>query len=77
MLKKVQSSSQCEKDKIAYGSLPLLEKLNYVTQHFIMSKFGFLSDEIKIGLKYAFDSGVTLDYVYKNQASGMTFIGKK
>lgn len=37
---------------------------------------GRLSDGIRLGLKTGFDSGSTLDYVYRNHASGMTPIGK-
>ncbi|WP_373032831.1 bifunctional alpha/beta hydrolase/class I SAM-dependent methyltransferase [Sulfurovum sp.] len=61
--------------KIAYGSLPLLTEMNYAIQKFMMSRLGSLSDGMKVGLTYGFDSGVTLDYVYKNEASGKTFLG--
>jgi len=37
---------------------------------------GRLSDGIRLGLKTGFDSGSTLDYVYRNHASGITPIGK-
>ncbi len=42
----------------------------------MMKRLGFLSDGMKIGLKYGFDSGVTLDHVYKNEPSGKTWLGK-
>lgn len=35
-----------------------------------------LSDGVRIGHKDGFDSGVTLDYVYRNQPSGITPLGK-
>jgi len=35
-----------------------------------------LSDGYKLGLNTGFDSGATLDYVYRNKASGKTFIGR-
>ena len=41
-----------------------------------MKTFGFLSKGISLGLKYGFDSGISLDYIYKNQANGKLFIGK-
>lgn len=46
-----------------------------------MSRFwirvgGKLSDGIKISLDTGFDSGSTLDYVYRNQSSGFTPLGK-
>lgn len=37
---------------------------------------GRLSDGIRVGLKTGFDSGATLDYVYRNHASGITPVGK-
>jgi len=37
---------------------------------------GKLSDGVKIGHKTGFDSGSTLDYVYQNEARGLTPIGK-
>lgn len=77
MLKKSISYSQREKDQISYGSLSINRKIGYEIQRFSMSKMGTLSDGIKVGLKYGFDSGVTLDHVYKNQPSGKTFIGKE
>ena len=65
-----------EQDKIAYGTLPLWKEVNYFSQRVMMNRLGFLSDGIKIGLKYGFDSGVTLDHIYKNEASGKTWLGK-
>ena len=37
---------------------------------------GKLSEGMKIGWKYGFDSGSMLNYVYKNNANGVTFIGR-
>jgi alpha-beta hydrolase superfamily lysophospholipase/phosphatidylglycerophosphate synthase/SAM-dependent methyltransferase len=37
---------------------------------------GRLSNGIRLGLKTGFDSGATLDYVYRNRASGTTPLGK-
>lgn len=37
---------------------------------------GRLSDGIRLGLETGFDSGATLDYVYRNTASGITPLGK-
>ena len=68
--------TQKESDKIAYGTLPLIRQLNYKAQKFMMSKLGFMSEGMKIGLKYGFDSGVTLDHVYRNKAMGANPIGR-
>jgi len=48
---------------------------------FAISKLGIrtggrLSDGIRLALKTGFDSGATLDYVYRNEASGITPLGK-
>ncbi len=64
------SYSQCEKDKIVHGSLSISREIGYRIQRFSMSKTRVLSEEIKIGLKYGFDSAVTLDHVYKNSPEG-------
>ncbi len=65
-----------EQDKISYGSLPRWKEVSYFMQRVMMKKLGFLSDGMKIGLQYGFDSGVTLDHVYKNTPSGHTWLGK-
>ncbi len=35
-----------------------------------------LSDGVKLGIETGFDSGSTLDYIYRNQASGETSLGR-
>lgn len=35
-----------------------------------------LSDGVKLGFETGFDSGSTLDYVYRNEPSGRTFLGR-
>jgi alpha-beta hydrolase superfamily lysophospholipase/ubiquinone/menaquinone biosynthesis C-methylase UbiE len=65
-----------EQDRITYGSLPLSHQINYSLQRLLMHNIGHLSQGIAIGLKYGFDSGVTLDYVYHNQPSGKNLLGK-
>ena len=68
--------TQQECDKISYGSLPLITSINYIIQRTSMKHLGFLSKGMETGLKYGFDSGVTLDHVYKNKAEGVTALGK-
>lgn len=48
----------------------------YSIQKFMLGSLGNLSDGMKIGLKHGFDSGASLDYVYRNQAGGALLIGK-
>ena len=38
--------------------------------------FGSLSEGMRIGYKYGFDSGEMLDYIYRNEANGDFLIGK-
>jgi SAM-dependent methyltransferase len=47
----------------------------YGSFKFLLKTIGRLSDGVRIGLKYGFDSGVMLEYVYRDRASGKTFIG--
>jgi len=76
MLETVMRVTQKEKDIIAFGTLSLYKEAFYFSQRFMMQTLGFMSDGMKIGKKYGFDSGVTLDYVYKNEPSGVTGLGK-
>lgn len=41
-----------------------------------LATLGRLSDGVRLGLATGFDSGSTLDYVYRNQASGKTLLGR-
>lgn len=42
----------------------------------LLNSVGQLSDGIAIGSQYGFDSGVMLEYVYRNQPSGKNWLGK-
>ena len=48
----------------------------YASVRTLLKTIGNLSDGIRLGNRYGFDSGVMLDYVYKNQAGGTLLIGK-
>ncbi len=50
--------------------------LNFKLQKFSLGKIGKLSNGMAIGLKYGFDSGASLDYVYQNQPGGKLGFGK-
>ncbi len=65
-----------ECDRIAYGSVPLPREIGYRLQRFLMKQLGFMSEGISVGLRYGFDSGVTLDYVYENEARGVSKLGE-
>lgn len=68
--------SRKEYERIALEEYPLSEKIFYSIQKFSMRTFGFLSKGMSLGLKYGFDSGISLDYIYKNQADGKLLLGK-
>ncbi|MEZ7732820.1 alpha/beta fold hydrolase [Fusobacterium periodonticum] len=68
--------SRKEYERIGLEEYPLSEKIYYSIQKFSMKTFGFLSKGMSLGLKYGFDSGISLDYIYKNQANGKLLIGK-
>ena len=68
--------SRKEYERIALKEYPLTEKIFYSIQKFSMRTFGFLSKGMSLGLKYGFDSGISLDYIYKNQANGKLLLGK-
>jgi len=73
---KLITITQQECDKISYGSLPLLSKMNFALQRNAMKYVGFVSRGMEIGLQYGFDSGVTLDHVYKNKPKGISAVGR-
>lgn len=50
--------------------------LYYGLMRRLLGSIGNLSDGIRIGNTYGFDSGVMLDYVYKNRPSGRMGIGR-
>ncbi|MET3133394.1 alpha-beta hydrolase superfamily lysophospholipase/SAM-dependent methyltransferase [Oxalobacteraceae bacterium GrIS 1.11] len=57
-------------------SLGALAKAAYGAQRAMLGLLGPLSDGMRIGLSHGFDSGASLDYVYRNRAGGRLLIGK-
>jgi len=59
-------------------TLPIysLKNAYYASVRTLMKTVGNLSDGIRLGNRHGFDSGVMLDYVYKNQARGRLLIGR-
>jgi alpha-beta hydrolase superfamily lysophospholipase len=49
---------------------------NFKFQKWSLNKIGKISDGMAIGLKYGFDSGISLDYVYHNSPKGKGPFGK-
>jgi alpha-beta hydrolase superfamily lysophospholipase/SAM-dependent methyltransferase len=58
------------------GKTPFLRNLSYGLQKFFMKTLGMLSNGIKLGFETGFDSGKSLDYVYENEARGITPLGR-
>ncbi|WP_394789287.1 bifunctional alpha/beta hydrolase/class I SAM-dependent methyltransferase [Rhodoferax sp.] len=52
------------------------ENAYFAFQKRLLGSLGTLSDGMQIGLAQGFDSGASLDYVYRNQAGGRLGIGK-
>lgn len=52
-----------------------LKALQFGITRLIMGTLGRLSDGVRIGFETGFDSGTTLDYIYRNQAHGITPLG--
>ena len=50
--------------------------LTFTLTKLFLRSAGRLSDGIRVGCDTGFDSGASLDYVYRNQPSGITPIGK-
>ncbi len=61
---------------IQSGNISPLNKMSYSFQVMSMKTLGKLSEGIRIGYKYGFDSGISLDHVYKNKARGNLVLGK-
>ena len=53
-----------------------LKNIQFATTRLSMRTLGRLSEGIRLGLATGFDSGSTLDYVYRNQAHGAWLLGK-
>lgn len=52
------------------------KEVYYNTFKYLLKTVGQLSDGIRLGSEYGFDSGVMLEYVYRNQPSGKNLLGK-
>lgn len=52
------------------------KRLAFAATKFLMKTGGRLSAGIRLGLETGFDSGSTLDYVYRNRPTGVALVGK-
>lgn len=72
------SAAQREYETLA-NPLPLFsfKGIRYALTRFMMRTLGArLSQGVKLGVRTGFDSGATLDYVYRNQAEGVATLGR-
>lgn len=83
----VDRTSLVEADKTGFtyeeyqwlsAGLPMLspKRWIYAAQRFLMRKLGTTSDGVAIGWRHGFDSGQSLDYVYRNRPSGTGSVGR-
>jgi len=69
--------TRAEFDRLSRPLSPLSPKAwSFALTRLGMGSGGRLSDGIRLGLASGFDSGSTLDYVYRNKPSGYTPLGK-
>jgi len=59
-----------------YERLQLRGSIQFTAIKAAMKTVGRLSKGVEIGWRYGFDSGLTLDYVYKNHVQGRTRLGR-
>lgn len=70
------SQSAAQYEALKQGTLTgAVENAFYGIQKFMLARLGKLSNGMTIGLQQGFDSGASLDYVYRNQAGGRWLIG--
>ena len=73
----IRSASAVQFHALQQGSLGnSLTNAFYSLQRVMLKFMGPLSEGMQIGLTHGFDSGTSLDYVYRNQANGKLLIGK-
>ncbi len=65
-----------EEYKKLIGKGSRVSQLYYAGFRWLFKKVGKFSDGIATGLQYGFDSGVSLDYVYRNQYAGSNYLGR-
>ena len=62
---------------IQHGQLgTAFQRVFYRAQKLLLASLGRLSAGMRIGMRTGFDSGESLDYIYKNQANGALLLGQ-
>lgn len=65
-----------EYNSIIVKNISIIEKIFFGIQKKSLNKLGWLSGGMDIGLTHGFDSGPSLNYIYKNKVNGKFLIGK-
>lgn len=71
-----QGKTKEEFDRLAAPETHPLKKVRWTMSRIFLKYVGALSNGIRLGLIHGFDSGISLDYVYKNTPSGRNILGK-
>ena len=72
----LQRFIQKEFETMQYELIPSGERRNYRFQKWALGKLGHLSGGMTVGLTHGFDSGASMDYVYKNTPQGKWGVGR-
>lgn len=68
--------TKAEFDRLRQPPSSIAARCYWAMSRFWIGVGGKLSDGVRLGIDTGFDSGSTLDYVYRNRASGVTPLGK-
>ena len=68
--------TQKEFETMQYELIPNGERWYYRFEKWALGKFGHLSEGMTVGLTHGFDSGASMDYIYKNTPQGKWGIGR-
>ncbi len=68
--------TKSEYDTLLKRPIPLFREFSYWFQKLSLNTLGRLSHGIRVGIETGFDSGLSLDHVYKNTPKGYTFLGR-
>ena len=68
--------TQKEFETMQYELIPSGERRNYRFQKWALGKLGHLSEGMTVGLTHGFDSGASMDYIYKNTPQGKWGVGR-
>lgn len=72
----IKGVTKDEYEKLRLPESNVFRRIYWAVNKFALRHVGRLSTGIKLGLTTGFDSGISLDYIYKNEPSGDNLIGK-